>query len=220
MSNAKAVLTGLDALLTPKDHVLLLIDHQPQMAFGVTSHDRQTILNNVVALAKSARAYEVPTILTTIGAKGFSGALFEEIRRVFPEHDPIDRTTMNTWEDPRVVAAVKKTGRKKVVMAGLWTEVCLAYPVLSALGEGFDVYFVADASGGCTKESHDLGVQRMVQAGAVPLTWIVYLAELQRDHARKATAERMYQIAEEHGGAYGLGIQYYKSVATTGASKA
>ena len=212
--------TGLTALLTPKDSLLMLIDHQPQMAFAVGSHDRQTLLNNVVGLAKSANAYEVPTILTTIGAKGFAGPLFPEIQAVFPGQETIDRTTMNAWEDANVVEAVRKTGRKKLVMAGLWTEVCLAFPVIAALGDGFAVYFVPDASGGRTLESHNLAVDRMIQAGAIPLDWLTYLCELQRDHARKETAGRMYRISREHAGAYAIGLNYHVAIAGEHSSKA
>jgi nicotinamidase-related amidase len=220
MTTARTVKAGLEALLTPQDALLLLIDHQPQMAFAVGSHDRQTMLNNVVALAKSAKAYGVPTILTTIGAKGFAGPLFPEVQAVFSEQQPIDRTTMNAWEDQNVTSAVRRTGRKKLVMAGLWTEVCLAFPAIAALGEGFDVYFVPDASGGRTLESHNLAVDRMIQAGAIPLDWLTFLCELQRDHARKETAGRMYQIAREHSGAYAMGLHYHQALAGPHASKA
>jgi nicotinamidase-related amidase len=197
-----------DKLLTPKNHTLILIDHQPQMAFATRSIDIAELRNNTTGLAKAASVFKVPTILTTVAAKSFSGPIFPEVQAVFPEQVPIDRSTMNTWEDQRVVDQVKKFGRKKVVMAALWTEVCLVEPVLSAIDEGYDVYIVTDASGGVTKEAHDMAVQRMIQAGAHPVTWLQYMLELQRDWARGETYAPVMSIAKEHGGGYGLGIIY------------
>lgn len=195
-------------LLTPDNHTLLLIDHQPQMAFATRSIDVAELRNNVTGLGKSAAAFKVPTILTTVAEKSFSGPIFPELQAVFPNQKPIDRTTMNTWEDQRVVDAVRKTGRKKVVMASLWTEVCLLEPALSAIDEGYEVYIVTDASGGVTKEAHDMAVQRMIQAGAQPMTWIQYLLELQRDWARGETYGAVMGIVKEHAGGYGLGVIY------------
>ncbi len=197
-----------DKLLTPKNHTLILIDHQPQMAFATRSIDIAELRNNTAGLAKAAHAFKVPTILTTVAAKSFSGPLFPELQAVFPEQKPIDRSTMNAWEDQRVVDEVKKTGRKKVVMAALWTEVCLTQPVLSAIDEGYDVYIVTDASGGVTREAHDISVQRMVQAGAQPITWLQYMLELQRDWARSESYAPVMKIATEHAGGYGLGVIY------------
>lgn len=197
-----------DSLLTPDNHTLLLIDHQPQMAFATKSIDVAELRNNTVGLAKSAALFEVPTILTTVAADSFSGAIFPEIQAVFPDQTPIDRTTMNTWEDDNVVNVIKENGRKKVVMAGLWTEVCIVLPALSAIEEGYDVYVVTDASGGVTDEAHDMAVQRMVAAGATPITWVQYLLELQRDWARGETYAGTMDIAKEHAGGYGLGVIY------------
>lgn len=197
-----------EKLLTPKNHTLILIDHQPQMAFATRSIDIAELRNNVTGLAKAASVFKVPTILTTVAAKSFSGPIFPELQAVFPDQKPIDRTTMNTWEDPRVVDQVKKFGRKKVVMAALWTEVCLLEPALSAIDEGYDVYIVTDASGGVSKEAHDMAVQRMIQAGAHPITWLQYMLELQRDWARGETYMPVMKIATEHAGGYGLGIVY------------
>ena len=201
-----------EQLLTPKNHTLVLIDHQPQMAFATRSIDIAELRNNVTGLAKAARTFKVPTILTTVAAKSFSGPIFPELQAVFPEQAPIDRTTMNTWEDQRVVDAVQKNGHKKVVMAALWTEVCLVQPVLSAIDQGYEVYIVTDASGGVSKEAHDMAVQRMVQAGARPVTWLQYMLELQRDWARGETYAPVMKIASEHGGGYGLGIVYAKEM--------
>lgn len=197
-----------EKLLTPKNHTLILIDHQPQMAFATRSIDIAELRNNVTGLAKAANVFKVPTILTTVAAKSFSGPIFPELQAVLPDQKPIDRTTMNTWEDQRVVDQVKKLGRKKVVMAALWTEVCLVEPVLSAIDDGYDVYIVTDASGGVSKEAHDMAVQRMVQAGAHPITWLQYMLELQRDWARGETYAPVMKIATEHAGGYGLGIVY------------
>lgn len=199
-------------LLTPQNSAVILIDHQPQMAFAVQSIDRTLLTNNVAGLAKTAKVFNVPTILTTVAAKSFSGPLFPEITKVFPDAPVIDRTTMNSWEDKNFLNAVKKTGKKKLVMAALWTEVCLTYPVLGAIDDGYEVYIVTDASGGVSKESHDAAVQRMVQAGAIPVTWMQVLLEYQRDWARQSTYDAVVKIAQEHGGAYGAGLNYAKAM--------
>lgn len=202
-------------LLTPQNSTLLLIDHQPQMLFGVFSHERQLLRNNVVALAKSAKAFGVPTILTTVAAESFSGPLLPEIKAVFPQNKIYDRTSMNTWDDKGVVAEIAtnaKAGRKKLIIAGLWTEVCVNMPTLEALREGYEVYVVTDASGGTSKEAHDETIRRLTQAGAVPVTWQQVMLEWQRDWARQGTYEAVTGIAKEHGGAYGVGIFYAYSM--------
>lgn len=201
-----------EKLLSPSNHTLIMIDHQPQMAFATRSIDVAELRNNVTGLAKAASVFKVPTILTTVAAKSFSGPIFPELQAVFPNQTAIDRTTMNTWEDQRVVDEVKKLGRKKLVMAALWTEVCLLEPALSAIDQGYDVYIVTDASGGVSKEAHDMAVQRMVQAGAHPITWMRYMLELQRDWARGETYLPVMKVAAEHGGGYGLGIIYAKEM--------
>lgn len=199
---------GIYELISPENSALLLIDHEPQMVFGVGSTDRQLLINNVEALAKSAKMFNIPTVLTTVAAKTFSGQILPEIQRVFPDIKPIDRTSMNSWEDENFVKAVKATGRPKLVMAALWTEVCLAFPVISALKEGYQVYIVVDASAGVSKEIHKTAIKRMIQAGARPITWMQYLLELQRDWARQDTYNETLNIIKEHGGAYGMGIRY------------
>lgn len=203
------------SLLTPDNSVLLLVDHQPQMAFAMTSHDAGDIVNNTVGLAKAAKAFGVPTILTTVAAETFSGPLFDQIQAVFPDQQPIDRSTMNTWEDDRVVKKVEETGRKKLIIAGLWTEVCVAMPTLSAIDAGYQVYVVTDASGGVTQEAHDMAVQRMVQAGAIPVTWLQVVLEYQRDWARKETYAPVNEIVQEHARAYGLGVYYVRAMLGT-----
>jgi nicotinamidase-related amidase len=196
-------------LLTPDNHTLMLVDHEGQMALAVGSHPLELVLNATAGLAKTAALFAVPTIVTTVSERSFSGPLFPAIRAVFPdEQDRIDRTTMNPWEDAAVRERFESIGRRKVVIAGLWTEVCVALPVIHAIEDGYEAYVVADACGGVSAEAHERAVQRMVQAGARPLTWMQYLLELQRDWARHETSGRVGEIAREHGGAYGVGIEY------------
>lgn len=199
-------------MITPSETVLLLIDYQPQMAFATQSIPSQTLINNSTGLAKAAKIFNVPTILTTVESH-FSGPMFPTIKAVFPEQPVFERTSMNAWEDENVVEAVKATGRAKLVIAGLWTEVCLVDAVLSAVDQGYEVYFVVDASGGVTAAAHDTAVTRMVQGGGIPMTWLQFLLELQRDWARTATYPAVTELAKEFGGAYGLGIFYSQSMA-------
>ncbi len=195
-------------LLTPQNSAVIFIDHQPQMAFGVTSIDRQLLKNNVVALAKTANTFGVPTILTSVETQSFSGYIWPELLAIFPNLKPIERSSMNSWEDTKFVEAVKKTGRKKLVIAALWTEVCLLFPALQALAEGYEVYAVVDASGGTSQVAHDAAVHRMVQAGVVPVTWQQVMLEYQRDWARKETYDAVINIVKQHSGAYGMGVEY------------
>jgi len=199
-------------LLTPNNCTLALIDHEPQMFFGVQSGDRETIINNVVGLAKTAKLFKVPTVLTTVAAKSFSGPLIPQLQAVFPDQKPIDRTSMNSWEDQNFVTAIKKTNRKKIVMAALWTEVCLAFPAISAIKDGYEVYAVIDASGASSIEAHETAIKRMIQAGVVPVTWLQVLCELQRDWARKETYPAVMQLIKEHAGAYGCGVFYVETM--------
>ena len=194
--------TGLETLLTPENSALILIDHQPFQFASLNSHDPQTIINNVVGLAKVAKLFKVPTLLTTVTEER-GGYLLKQLQDVFPDQKPINRTFINAWEDERIVDWVARTAKKKLVMAALWTEICLAFPVIHALGAGYEVYFVSDASGGVTREAHEMGIQRMIQAGAVPLTWGVLSAEWQRDWAREATVPGLAQIVVEHYGVTG-----------------
>ncbi len=199
-------------LLTPTNCTVALIDHQPQMFFGVQSADRQTIKNNVVGLAKAAKIFKVPTILTTVAAKDFSGPLIPQLQEVFPEQVPINRSTMNAWEDKNFVAAIEKTNRKKIVMAALWTEVCLAFPAISAIQAGYEVYAVIDASGASSLEAHKMAIKRMMQVGVIPLTWLQVMCELQRDWARKETYDAVMKLIKEHAGAYGDGVFYAETM--------
>ena len=194
--------TGLDALLRPEDSILVLIDHQPYQFTNLNSHEPTMIVNNVIGLAKTAKVFNVPTILTTV-IEERGGYLIKGLQDVFPEQKPIDRTFINTWEDPKVVDIVKKSGRKQLVLAALYTEICLAMPAIQALAEGYDVFIVTDASGGVSLEAHDMAVRRMVAAGAVPITWLAVLGEWQRDWAREKTAAGVAGVVLEHGGASG-----------------
>lgn len=182
------------------------------MAFGVANIDRQLLKNNTVGLAKAAKIFQVPVVLTTVETKSFSGYMWPEILAAFPDKKPIERTSMNSWEDKNFVAEVKKTGRKKLVIAGLWTEVCVVFPTIQALEEGYEVYFVVDACGGTSNYAHDMGVLRMIQAGATPVTWQQVLLEFQRDWARKETYDQVIELVAEHSGAYGMGIDYAKTI--------
>lgn len=196
-------------LLTPENSQLIFIDHQPQMAFGVQSIDRQTLKNNVVALAKSAKVFNIPTIITTVETEGFSGHTYPELLAVFPENKILERTSMNSWDDQNVRDALAANGRKKVIVAGLWTEVCNLGFALAAAAEGdYDIYMVADASGGTSVEAHEYAMQRMIQAGIIPVTWQQVLLEWQRDWAKKDTYDAVLDIVKEHSGAYGMGVDY------------
>ena len=196
-------------VLTPENSQLIIIDHQPQMAFGVQSIDRQTLKNNVVGLAKAAKVFDIPTIITTVETDSFSGKTYPEILDVFPNHQILERTSMNSWDDQKVRDALKANGRKKVIVAGLWTEVCNTTFALCAMLDGdYEIYMVADASGGTSKDAHDFAMQRMVQAGAVPVTWQQVLLEWQRDWAHRDTYDAVIKIVTEHSGAYGMGVDY------------
>ncbi|MEL6979587.1 MAG: hydrolase [Pseudomonadota bacterium] len=196
-------------VLTPENSQLIFIDHQPQMAFGVQSIDRQALKNNTVGLAKAAKIFDIPTTITTVETEAFSGHTYPELLAVFPEHPLLERTSMNSWDDQKVRDALAQNGRKKVIVSGLWTEVCNNTFALSAMLEGgYEIYMVADASGGTSKDAHDYSMQRMVQAGVVPMTWQQVLLEWQRDWARRDTYDAVMSLVKEHSGAYGMGVDY------------
>ncbi|MEL7043333.1 MAG: hydrolase [Pseudomonadota bacterium] len=195
--------------LTPQNSQLIFIDHQPQMAFGVQSVDRQVLKNNTVALAKAAKIFDVPVTITTVETEAFSGHTYPELLAVYPDHPLLERTSMNSWDDQKVRDALAKNGRKKVIVSGLWTEVCNNTFAFSAMLEGgYEIYMVADASGGTTKDAHDYAMQRMIQAGVVPVTWQQVLLEWQRDWARRDTYDAVIDLVKEHSGAYGMGVDY------------
>jgi nicotinamidase-related amidase len=199
-------------LLSPHDSVVMLVDHQPQMFFGTTNADRGEIINATVGLAKAAKVFDVPVVLTTVASKTFSGPLLAPLAEQFPDKQPIDRTTMNCWEDQRVVDAVKATGRPKIVMAGLWTEVCISLASLSATDQGYKVYVPTDACGGVSVDAHNNAILRMTQQGIVPTTWLTTMLEWQRDWGRTETYEPVMDVVMQHAGAYGVGVTYARAM--------
>ena len=199
-------------LLTPDAATLVLVDYQPQMAFAVKNIDGQTLINNAVGLAKTAKVFGIPTILTTVAEKSFSGPTWSQLTDALPGVQSYDRTSMNCWEDKAVRAAIEKIGRKTVIFGGLWTTACINFPTIQMLEEGYSIYVVADACGDVSTAAHEHSVSRMVQAGAVPMTWLQVLLELQRDWARQETYDAVVKIAIEHSGAYGIGLQYAHAV--------
>ncbi len=195
-------------LLTPDNCVVALIDFQPQMLFGVGNFDRQSVINNVVALAKGCRIFDVPTILSTVETKGFSGYMWPQLQAIFPKQTPIERSSMNSWDDRNFVAAIEKTGRKKIVLAGLWTETCVALPTVQALHDGYEVYVVEDCCGDLSALAHANAMHRVIQAGAKPVLALSTILEWQRDWAHKDTYNAVMDIAKTHYGAYGAGVEY------------
>jgi nicotinamidase-related amidase len=197
-------------LLTPANHALVLIDHESQMAFPVTSIPIETLRNNSALVAGASKIFKIPTLVTTVAEKSFSGPVFPEISEFFPFASTkyIDRTTMNAWEDANAYKTITAFGKKKIVVAGLWTSVCIVGPVLSAINEGYDVYVITDASGDLSKEAHEMAIERMIKAGATPITATQYVLELQRDWARAETYAAVTNLFKKYGGAYGIGIQY------------
>ncbi|KTE25470.1 MULTISPECIES: hydrolase [unclassified Sphingopyxis] len=208
----KATPTPAKALLDPSNHALILIDYQSQMAFATKSIAPELLRNNAALIANGAAGFKVPTILTTVAEKSFSGPMFNEVTDPFPGQKLLDRTSMNTWEDAGVIEEVNRIGKDRLVFAGLWTSVCIVGPTLSALEQGYEVYVITDASGDISTEAHERAVERMIQAGARPMTALQYLLELQRDWARAETYDLTTGIARKWGGAYGIGITYAKTM--------
>jgi nicotinamidase-related amidase len=195
-------------LLTPDNCVVTQIDLQPQMLFGVANFDRQAVINNNVALAKATRIFEIPYILTTVESKAFSGDTWPQVRGIYPDLQPIERSSMNSWDDENFVAAIKKTGRKKIVLAGLWTETCVALPTVQAIHDGYEVYVVEDCCGDVSQLAHDNAMKRAIQAGAKPVTALSVILEWQRDWAHRDTYDAVMDLAKTHFGAYGVGVEY------------
>jgi nicotinamidase-related amidase len=195
-------------LLTPDNCVVALIDHQPQMLFGTSNFDRQSIINNTAALAKATRVFDAPVVLSTVETKAFSGNLWPQIKAVFPRHVPIERSSMNAWDDQNFVAAIEQTGRKKIVLAGLWTETCVALPAIQAIHDGYEIYVVEDCCGDVSRLAHDNAMRRVVQAGAKPVTALSVMLEWQRDWAQLDTYDAVMDIVKNHFGAYGAGVEY------------
>ena len=200
------------SLISPSDHMLVLIDFQSQMAFATKSIGAELLRNNAALVGRAAKSFDVPTILTTVAEQSFSGPMFDELKEAFPGQAVLDRTSMNTWEDASVIEEINRIGKQRIVFAGLWTSVCIVGPVASAIDQGFDAYFIADACGDISTEAHERAVQRMIQLGAKPMTSLQYLLELQRDWARAETYDSTTGIAKKWGGAYGLGVIYAKTM--------
>jgi nicotinamidase-related amidase len=205
---------GLASLLRPEDSVLVLIDHQPYQLANVNSHEPQMVINNTTGLAKAAKAFGVPTILTSVIAER-GGLLFPQITDVFPGQQVIDRTLINTWEDRKVVDAVKATGRKQLIIAGLWTEVCVAMPAIHARGEGWDVTVITDASGAVSVEAHEVAIKRMIAAGVNMMTWLALAAEWQRDWARTDQAVALTEVITQHAGGSGIAFLWEQQLLNT-----
>ena len=205
-----AILPHTDGgLLTPDNCALVMIDHQPQMLFGVGSGiDRQQLINNVLLLGKSAQEFAVQTILTTVETESFSGPMWPQLLDIFPDQTPIERTSMNSWDDASFRAAIEATGKKNILLSGLWTEVCICWPTLNMINEGYNIYVVEDACGGTSAEAHNASLSRMTQAGAVRMTTVGTILEFQRDWAHKDHYDALMGLLREHGGAYGAGVEY------------
>ena len=195
-------------LLTPDNCVVAFIDHQPQMLFGTSNFDRQSIVNNTVALAKATRIFDVPVVLSTVETKSFSGNMWPQLRAIFPGQEPIERSSMDTWDDKNFVAAIERTGKKKIVVAGLWTETCIALGSIQAMHDGYEVYVAEDCCGDVSKVAHDNAMRRVVQAGAKPVTALSTLLEWQRDWANHDTYDAVMDLVKNHFGAYGSGVEY------------
>lgn len=195
-------------LLTPDNCVVALIDFQPQMLFGVANFDRQSIINSTLVLSKATRIFGVPTVLTSVESKSFSGNFFPQIQAVFPGQSLIERSSMNSWDDENFVAAIAATGRKKIILAGLWTETCIALPSVQAIHDGYEIYVAEDCCGDVSALAHDNAMNRLIQAGAVPVTSLSVMLELQRDWAHRDTYDAVMDVVKAHCGAYGAGVEY------------
>jgi nicotinamidase-related amidase len=207
-------------LLTPDNCVVALIDLQPQMLFGVSNFDRQSVINNNLVLAKAAKVFGMPVVLSTVETKAFSGNMWPQIQAVFPNQEPIERSSMNSWDDKNFVGAIERSGRKKIVLSGLWTETCVTLPTIQAMHDGFEVYVVEDCCGDVSQLSHDNAMKRVVQAGAKPVTALSVMLEWQRDWALRETYDAVMDIVKTHCGAYGIGVEYaYTMVHGTAATK-
>lgn len=212
VAQEKATKSGYTEPLSPENSLLLLVDLQPQYAFTSASVDIQTLINNATGIAKAAKVFKVPTVFATISAKTFGGPFFPQVQAARPDVTPHDRTAINAWDEPALVDEIKRSGRKKIIIGGLWTDSCVMLPALSALREGYEVYVLADVSGDVNPMSHDMALRRLVQAGATPVTWLAVLLEWQRDWKNAATAPAVLEIAKEHGGTFGLGAIYAQAM--------
>ena len=206
--NNRPVSRSEKGLLTPDNCVVAFIDHEPQMLFATANFDRQSIINNTVALAKATRIFDVPVVLTTIESKTFSGYMWPQLKAIFPDKEPIERSSMNSWDDKNFVAAIERIGKKKIVLAGLWTETCIAMPTIQAIHDGYDIYVAEDCCGDVSQLAHDNAMRRLTQAGAKPVTALSTLLEWQRDWANLDTYDAVVDLVKSHFGAYGVGAEY------------
>jgi len=195
-------------LYTAQDSAVVFIDHQPQMTFGVSNIDRATLINNVTLLAKVAKEFKVPVILSSVETESFSGYIWPQLLDVFPGQDVVERTSMNAWDDAGFRKAVEATGKKNILLTGLWTEVCVAWPTIEMIGAGYNVYVVEDCCGATSQVAHEAALSRMVQAGAIRLTTIAALLEWQRDWAKREHYDALMGLIKQQGGAYGAGVEY------------
>lgn len=195
-------------LYTPQDSALVFIDMQPQMLFGVGNMDRAALINNVTLLAKVAKEFDVPVVLTAVETESFSGYVWPQLLDVFPGQQVVERSSMNSWDDSGFRKGIEATGRKNIIMTGLWTEVCVTWPTIEMLGAGFNMYVVEDCCGATSPAAHEAALSRMVQAGAVRLTTIAALLEWQRDWANKEHYNALMGLLKQQAGAYGSGVEY------------
>ena len=195
-------------LYTPEDSVVVFIDHQPQMTFGVAGIDRASLINNVTLLAKVAKEFNVPAVLTSVETESFSGYIWPQLLDVFPGQPVLERTSMNSWDDEAFRKAIEATGRKNIIMTGLWTEVCVTWPTIEMLGAGYNIYVVEDCCGATSPAAHEAALSRMVQAGAVRTTTLAALLEWQRDWKNREHYDKLMGILKEQAGAYGVGAEY------------
>ena len=208
MTQTQRVKRSEKGLLTPDNCAVAFIDHQPQMLFGTSNFDRQSIINNTVALAKATRIFDVPVVLTTVESKSFSGNMWPQLKAVFPGQEPIERSSMNSWDDPKFVNAIAKTGRKRIILAGLWTETCIALPTIQAIHDGYEIYVAEDCCGDVSQLNHDNAMRRVIQAGAKPVTALSTLLEWQRDWAQRDTYDAFMDVVKNYFGGYGIGVEY------------
>ncbi len=201
-------MTNYLKLYTPQDTAVVFIDHQPQMTFGVANIDRSLLINNVTMLAKVAKEYKVPAVLTAVETEGFSGYIWPQLLDVFPGQPVVERSSMNAWDDAGFRKAIEATGRKNIILTGLWTEVCVTWPAISMLAAGYTIYVVEDCCGATSSAAQDAALSRMVQAGAIRLTTVAALLEWQRDWANHEHYDALMGILKQHAGAYGSGVEY------------
>jgi nicotinamidase-related amidase len=195
-------------LYTAQDSAVVFIDHQPQMTFGVSNIDRASLMNNVTLLARVAKEFKVPVVLSSVETESFSGYLWPQLLDVFPGQEVVERSSMNAWDDAGFRRAIEATGRKNILLTGLWTEVCVAWPTIEMIGAGYNIYVVEDCCGATSQVAHEAALSRMVQAGAIRLTTIAALLEWQRDWARREHYDALMGLIKQQGGAYGAGVEY------------